>query len=34
MTLHEIDQEIAACIDEETGEVDVERLTELQVERD
>ena len=34
MTLHEIDKAIIECIDEETGEVDVERLTELQLERD
>ena len=34
MTLHEIDNAILECIDEETGEVDVERLTELQLERD
>lgn len=34
-TLFEIDQEILSCIDEETGEIiDLERLNELQIERD
>lgn len=34
MTIHEIDQAIMACIDPETGEVDAEKLTALQMERD
>lgn len=35
MTLYEIDNEIMSCIDMETGEVvDIEKLNELQLERD
>lgn len=35
MKLYEIDEAILACIDEETGDViDIERLTELEMERD
>ena len=35
MRLYEIDEGIASCIDEETGEVlDIERLESLQIERD
>lgn len=34
MTIYEIDAEIQNCIDTETGEVDIERLNALQMERD
>lgn len=35
MTLYEINEQIAACIDAETGEViDIDRLTELHMERE
>ena len=34
MTLYEIDQAILACIDQETGEVDEEKLAELQMAKD
>jgi len=34
MTIYEIDNAILECIDPETGEVDAEKLTALQMERD
>lgn len=34
MTIHEIDEEILACVDAETGEVDTDSLMALQMERD
>lgn len=35
MTLYEIDQEILACVDHETGEIiDLEKLEELQIQRE
>lgn len=34
MRLYEIDQAILECIDPETGEVDAERIAELQLARD
>lgn len=33
MTLYEINEQIVACIDEETGEVDVEKLCALELKR-